>query len=180
MTTVLVTLLAVVVAVLVVLVAGIVRGQAQIVATLNEMGSAQARDAPPGVAREIVGRAPDGADLRIAAAGGQRLTILLFLTSTCTSCDTFWHALATREHESLGDARLVVVTKGEDAELPARVRELAPPDVPVVMSTSAWQEFGVDVAPHLVGVDASGVVVAHGRAETWDAVVQAWVAANSR
>jgi hypothetical protein len=99
-------------------------------------------------------------------------TVFVFLTSTCTTCAAFWRALASWGRPTLGDARIVVVTKGADAERPARVRELAPPAIQVAMSTEAWSAYGVERAPHFVYVDG-GQVLVEGDARTWDDVVAA-------
>jgi hypothetical protein len=165
MTAVLLTLLVVVAALVLVLVGGLFRLRAL-------------RLAAPAVAvsavhpRDLVGRAPTGAAVVVDVGSGSRPTMLLFLTSTCATCAAFWRALATVGTDVIGDARLVVVTKGEEAERPSRLRELAPPAISVVMSSEAWGAYGVATAPHLVYVAGGEVVTAAG-AQTWDDVVAA-------
>ncbi|MCJ7437472.1 MAG: hypothetical protein MUP97_06905, partial [Acidimicrobiia bacterium] len=67
-----------------------------------------------------------------------------------------------------GGARLVVVTKGAEAESPARLRKFTPPEVPVVMSTEAWEAYDVPVAPYFAFVDGPGAqVVGEGAANSW-------------
>jgi hypothetical protein len=94
------------------------------------------------------------------------------LTSGCTTCEGFWSAFGDpRQRRVPADARLVVVTKGAEAESPARLAKFAPPDVPVVMSSDAWDAFDVPVAPYFAFVDGpSGTVVGEGAASTWDHV----------
>ena len=66
-------------------------------------------------------------------------------------------------------SRLVVVTQGPEAESPARLQKFVPRDVPVVMSSAAWDAYDVPVAPYFAFVDGgSGAVVGEGAAGTWD------------
>ena len=97
-------------------------------------------------------------------------TLLAFLTSGCTTCVEFWNAFADpRSLRVPGGARLVVVTKGEEAESPGRLRKFAPRDVPVVMSSAAWDDYDVPVAPYFAYVDgASATVVGEGAAGSWN------------
>src|SRR6266508_1266809 len=67
---------------------------------------------------------------------------------------------------------LLVVLKGAEAESVAAARKLAPPDVEVVMSSEAWETYGVPVAPYFVYVDGpSGDIVGEGAAATWAQIV---------
>jgi hypothetical protein len=62
----------------------------------------------------------------------------------------------------------VAVTKGPEAELPARLSRFTTRDVPVVMSSEAWTDFDVPVAPYFVYVDGpTGMIVGEGAAGTW-------------
>jgi hypothetical protein len=162
MTTVLLTLVVVVAALVIVLVGGLIRLRSLRRAAFPGTVSA----AHP---RDIVGRAPGGPPVIVDVASSSRPTMLLFLTSTCTTCASFWRALGTHGADAIGDARLVVVTKGEEAERPSRLRELAEPAIPVVMSSEAWDAYGVAVAPHFVYL-AGGEVLAAGGVETWEQV----------
>jgi hypothetical protein len=98
--------------------------------------------------------------------------VLVFLTSTCATCGAFWRALDAWGSATLHGARVVVVTKDEQAERPKRVRELAPRRIPVVMSSDVWNAYGVASAPHFAYVDRHEVVVS-GDASSWDEVVAA-------
>jgi len=62
----------------------------------------------------------------------------------------------------------VIVTRGSERERPARLRSLAPTDVPVVMSSQAWETYAVPGAPYFVLVDR--VVRGEGVATTWQAL----------
>lgn len=188
MTTVLVVLLAVVVALLVVLVAGLLRSHAEILRALNRLGVDLDPDREPGTttarpssaprsdsrrAADLAGTTPDGDALSIAIVGARQPTMLAFLTTGCTTCASFWEAFADDTHLRVpGGARLIAVTKGEEAESPARLRKFAPPEVPVVMSSAAWDDYDVPVAPYFAYVDGeSGTIVGEGAANTWDQVV---------
>jgi len=187
MTTVLVTLLAVVVALLVVLVAGLLRSHAEILRALQHRGVDLGPEATKGRPRgphgsrpavDIAGRTPDGDSLSIAIVGASQPTMLVFLTSSCTTCADFWNAFADVGRVRLpGGVRLVLVTKGEGAESSARLRRLAPSRIAVVMSTEAWDTYDVAVAPYFAYVDGeSSAVVAEGPAEAWDDVVSSCAA----
>lgn len=186
---VLVALLAVVVALLAVLVAGLLRSHAEILRSLSGLGVDLDPDAPEGPstpagivvprpearaerrrAADLAGVTPTGDALSIAVLGAQHSTLVAFLTSGCSTCADFWSAFAAGDRLRVpGDARLVVVTKGAEAESPGRLRKFTPPTVPVVMSSEAWEDYDVPVAPYFAFVDGpSGEVVGEGAAATWD------------
>jgi hypothetical protein len=160
---------------LVVLVGGLLRSHAEILRRLGPAAQertpmpvpppsapARRRPAPP-----ISGRTP-GADalaLDFSRAGGQ-LTLLAFLTSGCGTCAGFWATLS--EPRLPAGVRTVIVTRGTDRESPARVLELAPEEIPVVMSGQAWTDYEVEGAPYFVLV--SDVILGEGMAGTWQAL----------
>jgi hypothetical protein len=182
---VLTVLLAVVVALLGVLVAGLLRSHAEILRALHELGvgldpdesSAPRRSVevprgrePSRMATDLVGVSPDGDAVSVSVVGVEHPTLVAFLTSGCSTCAEFWSALGdVRRRRVPGDARLVVATKGPEAESPGRLRKFAPSDVPVVMSSPAWDDFDVPVAPYFAYIDGpSGAVVGEGAASTWE------------
>jgi hypothetical protein len=58
-------------------------------------------------------------------------------------------------------------------ESPGALRKLATPEVPVVMSTPAWEAYEVEGSPYFVFVDGpSGAVVGEGTASTWGRVCE--------
>ncbi len=184
---VLVTLLAVVLGLVVVLVAGLLRSHAEILRALHDLGvdldpaaaptSAPIRSipltaGPPRTATDVSGTTPTGDALHLTVTPAAHPTLLAFLTSGCTSCLEFWHAFAAGGPDLPGDTRLVVVTKGPEAESVAALRSLAPAGLPVVMSTAAWEAYDAPVAPFFVLVDGrTGTVVGEGAASTWPQVV---------
>jgi hypothetical protein len=168
--------------VLVVLVAGLLRSHAEILRRLAQRDDAGGPltggggiPSPPRGQRSaaelspapITGSTPSGDAIALAFDGaGSRPTLLAFLTSGCSTCAGFW--------ETLGEPRLpagvqtVIVTHGAERERPARLRELAPDAIPVVMSAEAWEDYRVPGAPYFVLVD--GVVRGEGVATTWHAL----------
>jgi hypothetical protein len=157
---------------LLVLVAGLLRSHAEILRRLGPSGSVlaapasaprRAGDAP---AAALTGSTPDGDAVALDFSGPGAPTLLAFLTSGCSTCAGFW--------ETLGESRLapgvqtVVVTHGADRERPARLRELAPAAIPVVMSSRAWKDYAVPGAPYFVLVD--GTIRGEGVATTWPAL----------
>jgi hypothetical protein len=164
---------------LLVLVAGLLRSNAEILRRLaaGEVGhpdgppvlapeAAPARE-PGAAAPALAGPTPSGdaVSLDFAAPGGVP-TLLAFLTSGCGTCAGFWEALGARPLPSA--VRTVVVTHGTERERPARLRDLAPAGMPVVMSSQAWKDYGVPGSPYFVLID--GAIRGEGVATTWDAL----------
>ena len=104
----------------------------------------------------IAGVTPGGDALAVAPAGSGGLTLLAFLSTGCSSCAGFWESF--RDQDGLGlpaGARLVVVTKGPDREIPGEVAGLASPGLAVVMSSDAWTDYEVPGSPFFVLVDGT-------------------------
>jgi hypothetical protein len=99
------------------------------------------------------------------------LSLLAFLSSSCLSCREFWTAFAQPDLAVPGSARVIVVTKGAEAESPPAIRALAPPNVTTVMSSAAWVDYKVPGAPYFVLVDGEAqAVVGEGTGGTWEQV----------
>jgi hypothetical protein len=193
---VLVVLLAVVVALLALLVAGLLRSHAEILRALHNLGvdmdparsddgsgvstavgaptirSSEVPKRPSRSAVDVVGTTPEHDAVSIAVAGAQHLTLLAFLSSGCGSCLAFWDVFRDGGPvEVPGDARLVCVSKDAGEESVAVIRRLAPLDIPTVMSSKAWVDYDVPVAPFFVLVDGeSGDVIGEGAANEWGQV----------
>jgi hypothetical protein len=58
----------------------------------------------------------------------------------------------------------VIVTKGPASESPAKVRQLAPEGIRVVMSDEAWDEYRVPLTPYFMLIDGAGEVLGEGSA----------------
>jgi len=165
---------------LLVLVAGLLRSNAEILRRLGPPGDAAtagvaqplAAPAPEangagGPAPALAGPTPSGDAITLDFATGTGGPMLLaFLTSGCSACAGFW--------ETLGEPRLppgvgiVVVTHGAERERPAALRALAPPGIPVVMSSRAWEDYRIPGSPYFVLVD--GAIRGEGAATTWQAL----------
>lgn len=122
---------------------------------------------------DLVGRSPGGTAVALAVSGTPGLTLLAFLTSGCSVCQNFWTAFA--DPDALRDAgfggRVVVVAKGPEAESAAAIAALAPPGLTTVMSTEAWADYQVPVAPYFLLIDGEDDrVVGEGAASSWPQV----------
>jgi len=174
MTTTLLLVETVVLAVLCVLVAGLLRAYGTVLRRLHELdggGSGGAREftvlpmpaahpaepaSPPqlGPAADVAGETLSGELVSARVAGAEQDTLLLFLSSGCASCETFWSELGRPGaiHLPPGTRLLVVPQSPADEDVP-RLRELAPAGVDVVLSSAAWREYEVPGSPHVVYVD---------------------------
>lgn len=180
---------AVAIALLVVIVGGLLRSHADILRALHSLGvdldgavapgPPRAAGARPGAgavttgdgrpATDLTGRSPSEEAVRIAVASVRHDTLLAFLTTGCATCATFWHALGASGLVVPGDARVVIVAHDPAEESVSRLRSLAPRRVPVVMSSAAWEDYGVAYAPYFVYVSGpQGRVLGEGVAGTWD------------
>jgi len=189
---VLVTLFGVVLALLALLVAGLLRSHAEILRALHQLGvnmdpaqqdgagvttpvgapvirSAEVPKRPSRTAVDVVGATPEHDAVSIAVVGAKHLTLLAFLSSGCGSCLVFWDVFRDGGPVEIpGDARLVCVSKDAGEESVATIKRLAPTEIPTVMSSAAWADYDVPVAPFFVLVDGpSGEVVGEGAANEW-------------
>jgi hypothetical protein len=187
---VLVSALTVVVVLLGVLVVGLLRSHAEILRALHGLGVTldpdaddddrsrrnrqvpdQARQARLGDAADVSGVTPAQAPIAVSVAGADRLTLLAFLSSGCLTCRSFWDAFNDPGLEIPGNARLVIVTRGPDAESPGDIERVAPTGVVTVMSNDAWDAYDVPGSPYVVLVDGSEPsVVGAGTGTTWTQV----------
>ncbi len=180
-----------VLAVVVVLVAGLLRSHADIMRRLHDLGLSHDPDGrhdhdtrdelrvAPGIAQprldaepasDITGVKADGSAVTVGVVGTPHPTLLAFLSSTCSACRRFWDAF---DDPNLRlphpDLRLVIVTKGPEAESESEVRRLAPAAITTVMSTRAFEDYGVPVAPFFVMVDGpTGRTIGEGASATWE------------
>jgi hypothetical protein len=188
--TVVILLEAAAIAVLGVLACGLLRSQVQVLEALEDLGAGTGRGRRPSsvptpvtlqvprrgargvTAVDVAGTTPAGEAVDVAVAGTGHHTVLAFLSSTCHTCAGFWRTLRTSPPSGLPDGtRLVVVTKSGAEERSTAIRELAG-DVPVVMSSEAWTDYGVPVTPYFVQVHGpSGRVVGEGSGTSWDHVM---------
>jgi hypothetical protein len=173
--TVLVSVETVLLVLLIVLVAALLRSHAEILRRLGPEDHARTVPAPrDGIraqtaAPELAGVTPSGDAVKLSFEGGVAgPTLLAFLSSGCTSCAGFWEALD--ERRALPRVRNVIVTRGADREQRSKLRSLAPAGVPVLMSSEAWEDYGVPGSPYFVLVE-DGEVRGEGVATTWQALL---------
>lgn len=159
---------------LVVLVAGLLRSHAELLRRLGPADSeslahpaaSPVRAPGDGPAPALAGATPSGGAVALSFQGSGAPTLLAFLTSGCSSCARFWATLG--EERLPPDVRTVIVTHGAERERPARLAALAPAGLPVVMSSRAWDDYGVPGAPYFVLVD--GGIRGEGVATGWPAL----------
>lgn len=185
--------------VLAVLVVGLLRSHADILRALHELGVGEARlrgedaasfqpgtgiradqgvpEPGPGSAmgrlHDIDGALPEGGAARIGLVDSSGTTLLAFLSSGCSTCLDFWRAFGTDAVRQVPgrDARVVVITRSPAEESPAEVAALAPEGVTTVMSSQAWDDYDVPVAPYFLLVDGRHGVVGEGASSSWAQVV---------
>ena len=180
----------VVLALLALLVAGLLRSHGEILRRLHALDAGGAEPAldlrpagerPPGVRpRERLGPAHDvgGESLRdeavhVPVVGVEYRTLIAFLSSGCLTCRPFWEALADPAAvEGVGGSvRVVIVTKDRREESVPALRDLAAPDLPVIMSSATWDAYDVPGSPYFALADGpSGRVLGAGTGVTWDQV----------
>lgn len=179
----LVILEGVVIVLLVILVAGLLRSHADILRRLHALdGGAEstggrsdglqvvnrnAKTVPPAV----TGSSPAGASATVPLVDTRGMALVAFLSSGCTSCQPFWEAFRSGAPMPGPDVRPLIVTKDPTEESPAKIAGLAPSQVPVIMSSQAWDDFRIPGSPYFVLVDAAaGRVVGEGAAASWQHV----------
>jgi hypothetical protein len=172
-----------VIALLVILVAGLLRSHAEILRALRDLGvelepTSHHSPTPPVPTRltttdratDLQGITPGGRTRSVGVVGVEHTTMLAFLSSGCLTCAAFWDAFSQAEQLTLPghDTRLVIVTKGAEAESPATIEAKAPRQFITVMSSQARDDYGVPITPYFVLVDGpSGRIAGEGAAATW-------------
>jgi hypothetical protein len=185
--------LTVAVALLGVLVAGLLRANAEMMRAFHQLGVSLGSDPEasqtspvalsprPTPGRpdssdvvDLAGSSPQGDAISLALTGVRHDTLVAFLTSGCDTCRGFWDVFRNGSPDVPGGARLVVVTRGSDAESPGAIAGLAGGGrsaVPVVMSNEAWEHYDIPYAPYFVYVSGpAGRVVGEGVAARWEQV----------
>jgi hypothetical protein len=185
--------LTVAVAVLGMLVAGLLRSNAEVIRALHQMGVELGPDTPgarptavtltarptpgrpdAGDVIDLAGITPYGDAVSLAVGGVRHDTLVGFLTSGCQTCRGFWDTFRAGSADVPGGARLVVVTRGPEAESPGTIASLAGSaggDIPIVMSSEAWEHYDIPYAPYFVYISGpAGRVVGEGVAAGWEQV----------
>jgi hypothetical protein len=204
--TIVVGALVIVVVLLSVLVAGLLRSHATILRRLHELGAgthdertgldpgapraepiaprtdgsvpAPRTDLPNGrLGADIIGVGPRGEAIATRLLQVDHDTVVVFLSSSCTTCAAFWSDLA--DPRLPAGNRLLIVTRGPQEELPSAVLESAPADATVVLSSEAFEAFEVPGTPFVALVDGpSGRIVGEGTAASWEQVLALFLRAG--
>lgn len=176
---------AVAIALLAVLVVGLLRSHAEILKSLHDLGVREDSSAPVQAPRvrprpshgadtpsDLAGQTLTGSTLHIGVTDTEVRTLLAFMSSGCSACIGLWEDMRSEDPTAqLSNTRLVVVTKGPEAESQSRLTELAPPGITVIQTTEAWESYGVPVTPYFVLVDGpTGEIVGEGSASSWKQV----------
>jgi hypothetical protein len=176
----------VLIAALLVLVAGLLRAHAEMLRNLAVVNRstrgmhekfAAGLPLPPNrdhmtEAVAISGETLNGQRAHLAFEAGGKNTLLAFLSSSCMTCLGFWEQFQSSHRPAMpGDAQLIIVTKDARYESPSKLADLAPDDVAVLMSSAAWEAYGVPAAPYFVYIGGvSGLVHGEGAAVSWPQV----------
>jgi len=120
---------------------------------------------------DVVGRTLTGDAVQVGLGAEAPPTLIAFLSSGCTVCRRFWDDLreGRRPAELPAGMRLPAVTKDASEESPSRLRDLAGTDVPVIMSSAAWRDYGAPGSPYFVYLER-GDVHGEGSASTWQQI----------
>lgn len=132
-----------------------------------------AASGPEADAVDIRGVDPEGRALVVPLEASERPTLLAFLSTSCGSCVGFWERLRDGDLASEAPGVVpIVVTKSAAVEDADRIRSLATTDMPVVLSSEAWNDYEVPGSPYVMVVSASpGSVVTEGAVVRWSDIV---------
>ena len=129
-----------------------------------ETGVVQATRKDAATAHDIVGADLDRVEQRVTVTTPGSRTLLAFLSSGCSVCQTFWDEFRGPV-DVPGNGTLHVIAKGPAEESPSTLRSLAG-DRDVVQSSAAWVDYDIPGSPYFVFVEG-GVVTGEGSATTW-------------
>ena len=120
-------------------------------------------------AADVVGTTLDRQERTVTVTGQGQRTLLAFLSSGCSVCQTFWEEFRHGPVDVPGNARLVVVAKGPAEESVTTLRQLAGDRLEVVQSSAGWTDYGIPGSPYFVFVE-DGVITGEGSSTTWPQV----------
>jgi hypothetical protein len=129
-----------------------------------ESGVVQATRKDSARAHDIVGTDLDRSERHVTVTTPGSRTLLAFLTSGCSVCQTFWDEFRGPV-DVPGDGALAIIAKGSAEESPSVLRTLAG-ERDVVQSSAAWVDYDIPGSPYFVYVEG-GVVTGEGSATTW-------------
>ncbi|MGH9076301.1 MAG: hypothetical protein ACRDY0_02405 [Acidimicrobiales bacterium] len=113
----------------------------------------------------VAGVTPAGDPVVVEASGPGPPVVLAFLTSGCRECRWWWRALGDRGAPPLVGS-VTVVTPGPSTESARAVARIAPDGLRVVMSSEAWEAYGVGLASSFAVLSA-GRLAGAGWTSNW-------------
>jgi hypothetical protein len=124
------------------------------------------------VGHDISGTTLAGETVLLRLVDVEHDTVLVFLSSGCSTCATFWDELRHPVNLPVG-ARLIIVTQDAETESVVSLRKLAPTGVEVVLSSSGWEDYGVPGSPYVIAVNgATGRVRGEGTGQSWSQIAE--------
>jgi hypothetical protein len=120
-------------------------------------------------AHDVSGETLTGEIVASRVVGVEHDTVLVFLSSGCSSCQVFWDEFGRPGELQLPvRTRLMVVSQGPEADSRAALRAAAPPGLDVILSSSAWSDYEVPGSPYVVLVDGqTGRIRGEGTGQSW-------------
>ncbi len=160
------------------LVAGLLRSHAEILRTLSGSGSRHGGSELPSDERvggvrealEFEGVTLGGEEVLVSTISDKSRLLLAFLSSGCSSCRGIWRGLLDHSDQLPPDTAVLVVTKDREEESVSRLRKLGAADVPLVMSSPAWEAYRVPGSPYFVYLDGE-TVRGEGAAHSWQSAL---------
>ena len=123
---------------------------------------------------DVEGTTPAGEALVVTVNGSEHKTLLAFLAVGCGTCAHFWRELAAN-HAAIFAAhrtKVVLVTRGPAGVDPEVVRAAAPRQHLTIMSSEAWEQYGVPWTPYFILADGrTSTILAEGTARSLDEVL---------
>jgi hypothetical protein len=139
-------------------------------------GSAQAQPLshPQARSHDVEGTTPAGEALVVTVNDSEHKTLLAFLAVGCGTCAHFWQELGTDHAAEFAAHRtkVVLVTRGPGHVDPEVVSAAAPPQHLTIMSSQAWEQYGVPWTPYFILIDGrTSTILAEGTAQSLDEVL---------
>jgi hypothetical protein len=132
-----------------------------------ETGVVPATRSNNSTARDIVGTTLDRRERTVTVTAPGTRTLLAFLSSGCSVCQTFWEEFRGGV-DVPGQGELRIIAKGPEEESATSLRGLAG-GLQVLQSSAAWSDYDIPGSPYFVYVEA-GVITGEGSATTWPQV----------
>lgn len=132
-----------------------------------ETGVVPATRSDNSTARDIVGTTLDRQERTVTVTTPGTRTLLAFLSSGCSVCQTFWEEFRGGV-DVPGQGELRIIAKGPEEESATSLRGLAG-GLEVLQSSAAWSDYDIPGSPYFVYVEG-GVVTGEGSATTWPQV----------